>query len=228
MTSAARASGGSPGDALFGDRADAGRQLAARVRGMAWSDPVVLGLARGGVPVAREVAVALGAPLDVAVARKIGAPGRPEFGVGAVTADGPARYHEAVLAHLGLTAEDLRVECERERAEAGRRLRLYRDGRDRLPIAGRDVLLVDDGLATGVTARAVLGELRAGRPRRLVFAGPVCAAGSAAALRAEGHADEVVCVTAPARLGAVSRWYRDFTQTRDEEVLGLLRGQADA
>ena len=198
---------------MFADRVDAGRRLAARLQAMTWSDPVVLGLARGGVPVAREVAAALAAPLDVAVARKIGAPGRPELGVGAVTADGPPYYHAGALAELGLTPADLQAESERERAEARRRLRLYRGDRARPAVAGRDVLLVDDGLATGVTARAALGELRAEHPRRLVFAAPVCAPQSAAALRAEGDADEVVCVAAPAVLGAVSRWYRDFTQT---------------
>jgi predicted phosphoribosyltransferase len=211
------------GGEMFADRVDAGRRLAARLHGMAWSDPVVLGLARGGVPVAREVAAALSAPLDVVVARKIGAPGRPELGVGAVTADGPPRYHAYALARLGLTPADLHDACERERAEARRRLLLYRGDRERLPVAGRDVLLVDDGLATGVTARAALGELRAEHPRRVVFAVPVGAPESGAELRAEGEVDEVVCVAAPAVLGAVSRWYRDFTQTRDDEVLAALR-----
>ena len=209
---------------VFADRADAGRQLAARLRGTPWRDPVVLGLARGGVPVAREVAAALGAPLDVAVARKISAPGRPEFGIGAVTAAGPARYDAAALEHLGLTATDLRDACAREQGEAVRRLRLYRDGRDPLPVEGRDVILVDDGLDTGVTARAALGELRARGPGRLVFAAPVCAPRSTARLRAGGDADDVVSVTSPAPMGAVSRWYRDFAQLRDDEVLALLRG----
>jgi putative phosphoribosyl transferase len=212
------------GGEVFADRADAGRRLAARLTTMAWSDPVVLGLARGGVPVARGVALALGAPLDVAVARKIGAPGRPELGLGAVTADGPGHYDHAALARLGLTADDLQATCERERAEARRRLRLYRDGRDPLPVAGRDVLLVDDGLATGVTAHAASADLRAQGPRRVVFAAPVCAPESAAALRTAGAADEVVCVWAPKVFGAVSRWYRDFSQTSDDEVLAALRG----
>jgi putative phosphoribosyl transferase len=208
----------------FLDRVDAGRRLGALVREGVWTDPVVLGLARGGVPVAREVAAAIGAPLDVAVARKIGAPGRPELGVGAVTADGPARFDGHALTRLRLTPEDLRVACNRERAEARRRIRLYRDGRDALPVAGRDVLLVDDGLATGVTARAALGELRARCPRSLVFAAPVCARRPAAALRAEGAADDVLWVGAPVLLDAVSRWYVDFSQTDDDEVLAALRG----
>lgn len=209
----------------FADRREAGARLGAYLRELArWElpgpDPVVLGLARGGVLVAAMVAEALGAPLDVAVARKIGAPGQPEFGVGAVTAEGPPYYDERTLAVLGLTPEDLRADCERERAEARRRLERYRDGRDPLPVAGRDLVLVDDGLATGVTARAALHELRRAGPRRLVFAAPVCARDSALALR--GTADDVVCLAAPARMGGVSRWYRDFRQTTDGEVLAAL------
>jgi putative phosphoribosyl transferase len=207
---------------LFADRADAGAQLADRLAGMPWSDPVVLGLARGGVPIAVRVADILDAPLDVAVARKIGAPGHPEFGVGAVTADGPPRYDERTLAALGLTPDDLREDCERERAEARRRLQRYRRGRDPVPLAGRDVLLVDDGLATGVTARAALGELRAAGPARLVFAAPVCARESQAALSDEADAEDVVCVSTPPEFGAVGLWYRDFGQTSDEDVLAAL------
>jgi predicted phosphoribosyltransferase len=207
---------------LFADRADAGAQLADRLAGMSWSNPVVLGLARGGVPIARRVADALAAPLDVAVARKIGAPSRPEFGVGAVTADGPPRFDEGTLTELGLTPDELREDCERERAEARRRLQRYRRGRDPVPLAGRDVVLVDDGLATGVTARAALGELRAAGPARLVFAAPVCARDSRDALCTEQDADDVVCLSAPARFGAVGFWYRDFGQTSDEEVLAAL------
>lgn len=205
---------------LFVHRRDAGEQLGAQVREMEWWDPVVLGMARGGVPVAAEVARALDAPLDVAVARKIGAPGYPEFGVGAVTADGPVRYDRDTLAALRLTPADLQADGERERDEARRRLRKYRQGREPVPLTGRDVLLVDDGLATGVTARAALGELRSARPRRLVFAAPVCAQDSQFALRAD--ADEVVCMAAPAVFGGVSRWYHDFRQTSDEEVLAAL------
>jgi putative phosphoribosyl transferase len=213
---------------VFADRADAGARLARVLADRPWSNPVVLGLARGGVPIARAVAEALDAPLEVAVARKIGAPGHPEFGVGAVTADGPPRYDERTLAALGLTPDDLRETCERERAEARRRLQRYRQGRDPVPLAGRDVLLVDDGLATGVTARAALGELRAAGPARLVFAAPVCARDSQATLCDETDADDVVCLSAPPEFGAVGLWYRDFGQTSDEEVLEALAEQARA
>jgi putative phosphoribosyl transferase len=207
---------------LFADRGVAGARLAERLRALPWSDPVVLGLARGGVPVARRVADALHAPLDVAVARKIGAPGRREFGVGAVTADGPARYDVRSLAALRLVPADLRADGEREQHEARRRLVRYRQGRPPVPVTGREVVLVDDGLATGVTARAALEHLRRDGPRRLVFAAPVCARDSAAALLRDGDADTVVCVARPARLGAVALWYRDFRQVDDDEVLAAL------
>jgi putative phosphoribosyl transferase len=211
---------------LFADRADAGTRLARRLAEMMWSDPVVLGLARGGVPIAAKVAEALDAPLEVAVSRKIGAPGRREFGIGAVTAEGPPQYNERTLAALGLTPDDLREDCERERAEARRRLERYRKGRNPVPLAGRDVLLIDDGLATGVTARAALDELRAAGPARLVFAAPVCARDSRDALCAAADADEVVCLFAPPDFGAVGLWYRDFGQTSDEEVLAALADRA--
>jgi putative phosphoribosyl transferase len=213
-------------DPLFADRADAGTRLARRLADMPWSDPVVLGLARGGVPIAARVADAIDAPLDVAVARKIGAPGRREFGIGAVTADGPPRYDERTLAVLGLTPDDLREDCERERAEARRRLQRYREGREPVPLAGRDVLLIDDGLATGVTARAALGELRATDPARLVFAAPVCARDSRDALCAAADADDVVCLFTPPEFGAVGLWYRDFGQISDEQVLAALADRA--
>lgn len=215
-------------DPLFADRADAGTRLARRLADVPWSDPVVLGLARGGVPIAARVADALDAPLDVAVARKIGAPGRREFGIGAVTADGPPRYDERTLAVLGLTPDDLREDCERERAEARRRLQRYREGREPVPLAGRDVLLIDDGLATGVTARAALGELRAAGPARLVFAAPVCARDSRDALCAAEDVDEVVCVSAPPEFGAVGLWYRDFRPISDEDVLAALAERTKA
>jgi predicted phosphoribosyltransferase len=202
---------------LFADRFEAGAQLGARVREMSWPDPVVLGMARGGVPAVAEI---LDAPLDVAVARKIGAPGRPEFGVGAVTAEGPARYDESTLAALGLTPADLLAACERERAEARRRLARYRDNAEALPVTGRDVLLVDDGAGhrgdrPGCARGAVYGRPAADGVRRAGVR-----ADTQAALRAE--ADDVVCMAAPAGLGAVGHWYRDFRQTSDEEVLAAL------
>lgn len=205
---------------VFSDREEAGRFLGDELGHRGWTDPIVLGLARGGVPVADVVARRLGAPLEVAVARKIGAPGRPEFGVGAVAASGAAIYDQAGLDHLGVSQADLAETEAAERAEACRRISEYRGDRETAPLRGRDVILVDDGLATGVTATVVLRALRREAPRRLVFAVPVCAPRAANALRYE--ADEVVCVEAPTRFRAVGQWYADFRQVKDTEVIGLL------
>ncbi|WP_461118986.1 phosphoribosyltransferase [Saccharothrix stipae] len=205
----------------FADRSEAGRVLARALVGEPWTDPLVLGLARGGVPVAFEVAAALGGELDVAVARKIGAPGHPEYGIGAVTAEGEPIFDHDALRVLGLTPDDLAETCAAERREARRRLELYRDGPVRL--AGRDVLVVDDGLATGVTARAALREARGQHPRRLVLAVPVGAADSVRALGAD--ADLVVCPHPRTDFRAVGRFYGHFDQTTDDQVVDLLRGQ---
>jgi putative phosphoribosyl transferase len=205
---------------VFADREDGGRRLAAELRRRTWVDPLVLGLARGGVPVAAVVARRLHAELDVAVARKIGAPGRREYGVGAVTPDGPAIYDEAILRGLNLTAARMAAAEARERAEARRRFERYHDGRAPAAVTGRDVLLVDDGLATGVTATAALRDVRAANPRTVVFAAPVAAPGAAAGLLHE--ADDVVCVAEPPGFRSVGQWYADFHQTSDEDVLRLL------
>ncbi|MFD1151221.1 phosphoribosyltransferase [Saccharothrix hoggarensis] len=208
---------------MFADRSDAGRVLARALADESWTDLLVLGLARGGVPVAFEVASALGGELGVAVARKIGAPGHPEFGVGAVTAEGDPIFDEHALRTLGLTSDDLADRCAAERREARRRLELYRTGPVRL--TGRDVVVVDDGLATGVTARAALREARQQDPRRLVLAVPVGAADSVQAL--EEDADAVVCPHPRTDFLAVGRFYRRFDQTSDDQVVGLLQQQRD-
>jgi len=203
---------------MFTDRANAGQRLAAR---LVVGTPMVLGLARGGVPVARVVADVLGAPLDVAVARKIGAPGHPELGLGAVTADGPVLYREGALAALGLTPADLADICERERAEALRRQRCYRGDAPAPELTGRDVVLIDDGLATGVTARAAARWIREHSPRSLVLAVPVAAANAVDALADD--VDTLVCVHQPRRFRSVASWYTDFHPVSDDEVLSALR-----
>jgi predicted phosphoribosyltransferase len=201
----------------FANRREAGRALAARLAEQSWHDPLVLGLPRGGVPVAREVARELGAELDVVVARKIGAPGHPEYGVGAVTADSEPIYDPNVLRALHLTEEQLSRTCDEERAEAARRTALYRGDRPPPRVGGRDVIIIDDGLATGVTARAALHWVTRHAPSRVVIAVPVAAEESLRAFRAE-----VVAVLVPRHFGAVSRWYDRFDQTTDAEVLSAL------
>ncbi|EHK83188.1 phosphoribosyltransferase [Saccharomonospora azurea] len=205
---------------VYADRSAAGRALAAALREHDWVDPVVLGLARGGVPVAAEVAAELGAPLDVFVARKIGAPGRPEFGIGAVTAHGPVVVDDQSVRILGMNGADLDAAAARERKEVLRRLDVYQGGREPERLEGRDVIVIDDGLATGVTATAALRALRREGPRRLAFASPVCAPQAASALRDE--ADLVLCVSEPPHFQAVGQWYGDFSQTSDDEVVALL------
>ncbi|WP_405746876.1 phosphoribosyltransferase family protein [Streptomyces sp. NBC_01525] len=215
------------------DRRHAGEALATRclalVRTDALVDPLVVALPRGGVPVAAVVARALGAPLDVLVARKIGMPGRPEVGVGALVGEDPPVFDVGALAALGLTVERLAEDVERERAELRRRQEVYRAGRPPLgaaEVAGRAVLLVDDGLATGVTARAALRYLRRLEPARLVLAVPVGDAAAAAALREE--ADDVECVHQPRNFHGVGKWYLDFDQVQDAEVISILRGSGTA
>lgn len=210
---------------VFQDRRDAGRVLAARVsaclREIGVADrPLVLGLPRGGLPLAQEVALHVDGDLDVTVARKVGLPGQPEFGIGAVTADGPALFNEAVLRKVGLTEADLAPDVQREREEARRRLRRYRDGREPPRITDRTVIVADDGLATGVTAVAALREVRSKGPGHLIFAAPVCSKEAAQLLSDE--ADAVVCVHIPEHFTAVGAWYRDFSQLSDEDVEAVL------
>jgi putative phosphoribosyl transferase len=207
----------------FPDRAAAGRELGAVLaqRGYGAADPVVLGLPRGGVEVAAEVAAALGVAVDVFVARKIGHPAQPEFGVGALAeGDEEPVYDEQALRHTGLTPERLLGTVERERDELDRRVGAYRGGRELPDLAGRTVILVDDGVATGVTARAALRTLRGRGPARVVLAAPVAAPSAVDELAAE--VDEVVVLTAPTGFRSVGQAYRRFGQTSDATVLRLL------
>lgn len=214
--------------ARFLDRQHAGRELAELLTGVLTGldvddtrDLLVLGLPRGGVVVAAEVASVLGADLDVVVVRKVGHPRQPELALGAVAEDGTAALDDRALRSVGLTAADLGPVVAAEQAECRRRTELYRGGRPAPVVAGRTALVVDDGVATGLTALAALALLQRKGASRLVLAAPVAAADSVERLRPA--ADDVVVVLVPRRFGAVSRFYEVFDQTTDDEVVGLLR-----
>ncbi|HEX6311781.1 MAG TPA: phosphoribosyltransferase family protein [Acidimicrobiia bacterium] len=204
----------------FRDRSEAGRRLAEKLTHLRDEHPVVVGLPRGGVPVAYEVARELAAPLDVIVVRKLGVPFQPELGFGAVGEGGVRVINDDVVRMAGVTAdEQARVE-ERERAEVERRARRFRGDREAVPLSGRTVIVVDDGLATGGTARAALRVARAHGAGRVVLAVPVAPPDTLESMRPD--ADEVVCLESPTPFFAIGQWYADFTQTSDEEVIELL------
>jgi putative phosphoribosyl transferase len=208
----------------FSGRADAGRQLAAELGFLHGSDGVVLGLPRGGVPVAFEVAAGLGAPLDVIVVRKLGLPVQPELAMGAIGEGGITITNDAVVRRASVTDEELAAAERRERQELERQARRFRAGRPRVDIADRTAVVVDDGIATGSTARAACQVARAQGAARVIMAAPVGAAASVAALR--DSCDEVRCLQAPVWFSSVGEWYADFTPVPDAEVTRLLQQAA--
>jgi len=209
---------------VFADRTEAGRRLAALLAPLRDEHPVVLALPRGGVPVAAEVARALGAPLDVIVVRKLGLPFQPELGFGAIGEGGVRLIDSDLVRRVGLSERDIaRVEAAEQR-ELTRRVGQYRDGRAPIAIEGRTVIIVDDGLATGATARTAMQIARARGARRILLAVPVAPAEAIRELQAD--ADQVVSVVTPPHFVAVGLWYRDFHQTSDREVAALLRQNA--
>lgn len=207
---------------IFDDRTDAGRRLAATLQHLRDRDPVVLALVRGGLPVALEVARALGAPLDLIMVRKIGAPGQPELAVGAVVDGDPPEIvsNPEVMRSLGVPQSYVDEEAQRQLAEIGRRRALYLGGRPPVQVRGRTAIVVDDGIATGATTRAALHAVRQRRPWRLVLAVPVAPRGVLPRLAVD--ADEVVCLRRPELFDAVGYFYRDFAQVSDDEVVELL------
>jgi predicted phosphoribosyltransferase len=207
---------------MFRDRSEAGDVLAGRLGHYAGRhDVLVLALPRGGVPVAARVARALGAPLDVFVVRKLGVPGHEELAMGAIASGGVRVVNEQVVGRLGLGEEDLRRVAEVEARELARRERRYREDRPPPELAGRVVILVDDGLATGSTMRAAVAAARRAGPARVVVAVPTAPASTCQRLAEE--ADEVICATTPRPFRAVGYSYRSFPQTSDEEVRAILR-----
>ena len=208
----------------FVDRVDAGRRLAGRLRHLRDQDVVVLGLPRGGVPVAFEVAEALDAPLDVIVVRKLGVPFQPELGMGAIGEDGVRIVNHELVRLARVTAAQLAGVERRERAELERRARRFRGGRPRIALAGRTAVVVDDGIATGSTARAACEVARAQGASRVVLAVPVAPPGWTE--RLDDAADELVCLETPEPFLAIGQWYGDFTQTADVDVVECLERHA--
>jgi putative phosphoribosyl transferase len=204
----------------FRDRSDAGRQLAALLVEKDLDDPVAVGMARGGVPVASEVARALPAPLDVVVVRKLGHPNQPELGLGAIAENGVRLVNETLVEQLGVPAQVIDAVAARELEELERRLRTYRGDRPPVSVEGRTAIVVDDGLATGFTARAAVEVMRRRAASTVVVAVPVGPPGAVDALRRV--ADDVVCVEITERFFGISEWYVDFHQVSDAEVARLL------
>lgn len=209
---------------MFADRREAGRALAQALIHHAGTDAVVLGLPRGGVPVAAEVARVLGGTLDVWVVRKLGVPYQPELGMGAIS-EGPAVVLDrSIVGALGIRRGALFEVARREMIEVRRRVERFRGGRPAPELAGRTVILVDDGIATGGTMRAAIRAVRKRRPAHLVVAAPVASPDIVASLHPE--VDEIVCLYQPPMLYAIGLWYEDFRQVPDEEVARILRQEA--
>lgn len=207
---------------MFIDRQDAGKRLAAALVKTHPQSPVVLALPRGGVPVGFEVATALGAPLDIVVVRKLGAPGEHELGLGAIVdGDHPQSVlNEEIIDELNVSPEYLRAEIQSELNEIRRRQELYRKGRSSINVGGRTAIVVDDGIATGGSIRAALRGVRRMGPKKLVLAVPVAPPDTIEALRSE--TDDIVCLETPAAFFAIGEFYQDFSQASDQEVMDLL------
>jgi putative phosphoribosyl transferase len=212
----------------FASRQDAGRQLARRLKAMAIEDPVILALPRGGVPVAAEVARELNAPLDLVLVRKIGAPGQPELAAAAIV-DGAAPVlveNEEVMRMLGLTSREIGELARPALAEIDRRRLRYLGGRKPMDIAGKTAVVVDDGIATGTTARAALKALRGRGPKSLILAVPVASPGALASLR--NAADRTVALLEPGDFYAIGPYYAEFHQLTDDEVMSALSAASPA
>lgn len=206
--------------ALFADRKDAGKRLAEKLKEKKYKKTIIIALPRGGVPVGYEVAKALNAPLDVIIARKLGAPGYEEYGVGAISEDDIIVLDIFALATMAITKDELNQILDKETKELHRRVEKYRDNND-LNLKGKTVILVDDGIATGVTATAAINSIKEHNPAKVILAVPVCAPDFAKRLKAT--VDEFVCLKTPEDFAAVAECYSTFPQIRDSEVLEILQ-----
>lgn len=208
--------------ALFRDRRDAGKKLAQKLIAFArHSDAIVLALPRGGVPVAYEVALALHAPLDIFIVRKLGLPGHEELALGAIASGGARVLNEDIIRYLGISEAVIDVIAQRELQELERRERAYREDRPPLEVEDRTIILIDDGLATGASMRAAVAGVHSHHPAQITVAVPTAALETCEALKPE--VDQMICATTPEPFYGVSRWYKDFSQTTDEEVRTLLQ-----
>jgi len=205
---------------LFQDRQDAGKRLAQKLEEFKGTDAVVLALPRGGVVVGYEIAKELRIPLDVIITRKIGAPGNPEYAIGAIAETGEAQLNEPEIHAYGIPQSHVAAEIARQREEINRRIALYRDGRPLPDLKGRTVIVVDDGIATGFTMKTAIRAIWARQPQAVVLAVPVAPRESIVDLSDE--VTRVVCLATPEPFFAVGAWYRDFTQVTDEEVRRYL------
>lgn len=204
----------------FKDRIEAGRSLAARLKQLGLKDPVVIALPRGGVPVGYQVAKELGCSLEILVVRKVGMPSRPEYGIGAITEEGHYWINEELARATGASPAEVREILETEHQEVERRVKQYRGSQPLVTVQGKTVIVVDDGLATGVTARVASHYLKSKGAARVILAAPICSPDTARFLRRE--LDEVICLEEPSYFFSVGQFYDDFSQTTDDEVLELL------
>lgn len=207
---------------IFKDRVDAGQKLAkALEKYKGRKETLVLALPRGGVVVGFEVARILNLPLDLVIPRKIGAPSNPEFAIGAITEEGEGIFNKEVIRNYGISEEYINKTVEEEKKEAQRRLKTYRGDRPSLNLIGKTVIIVDDGIATGLTMRAAIKSVKNRDPEKIVVAVPCAAKDSVEQIKKE--VDEVVCLHTPIFFGAVGAFYQSFDQTTDEEVINLMK-----
>lgn len=206
---------------IFENRQEAGKQLAIKLAKFQDESPIVLALPRGGIPIGFEIAKALHAPMDVLVVRKIGSPYNPELGIGAIAEDNVQVLDESTINLLKISKKELNRAINKQRKEVKRRVTLYRNNNPLPILKNKVIILVDDGLATGVTARCAIAFIKKRKPRQLIFASPVCAYGTVGKFK--NLVDNVICITTPVNFAAVGSWYRQFEQVTDEEATKILQ-----